>query len=464
MIADIADVMKPEMDRLVGNTLIPSYGKLPVQNKKFNQLIQYLEKKNKDLQVPNPTEKQKALQNTINTQLNLARLKILAEEYKRSDKSESTLSKILEYAAFRNWCGAGTNIYQNIKKDLDNPSNMYKIDTICRDHDMRYTKAKTQEDLNKADDIMMEEIMKKYILNFDKNFITGNYERDYSTWTSSFTSLYNQVVSLLEASFAVGLIKETALTALSTANQAVRLPFRVANYLHEAYRNAYPNLPAEVPRHWRRSIIDMNRELAQQSFNAVARTTSKFLKQGTKLLVSSAFRDKVYATIALFGISIKKSIEEFFPITLINPVEHDVSDEQLEEIIKVFELLQNEYLMDSGFEPIKIGNEWQNEQIEIPPIEQLQKEITEIVVMNKEYVEKRYEIAEAEETDETDELTMTYLNELDTIRNDFETDESAVDELTMTYLNELDTIRDEFGTMEENIEENIDENIEEIIE
>ena len=78
---DLQDIiMKPERDRLVGTKLIPSYGKLPVHNKKFNQLIQYLEKKNKDLQVPNPTEKQKALQKTIETQLNMERLRILADE------------------------------------------------------------------------------------------------------------------------------------------------------------------------------------------------------------------------------------------------------------------------------------------------------------------------------------------------------------------------------------------------
>jgi hypothetical protein len=442
------------MDRLVGTTLIPSYGKLPVHNKKFNQLIQYLEKKNKDLQVPNPTKKQKGLQDTINTQLNLERLKILADEYSKSDKSESAFSKILSYAAFRNWCGAGTNIYENIRQDFDNPSKMFKIDTICRDHDIRYTKAKTPEDLAKADDIMMEEIMKKYILNFDKNFITGNYERDYSTWSSSFTSLYNQVVSMFEGAVAVDLIRRTGETFLNTAVEGVKLPFKIASYISKEYnRPSYRQL--KLPYRY------FERKIGSSLKNVV--------KQSTILTMSTVFRDKVYATIALFGIGLKKAIEEFFPINIISPVEHEVTDEQLNEIIRVFEILQNEYLTDSDMQPIKIGNQWENEEIQIPPIEELKKEITDIVVMNKQYVEKRYELAEQPQIVETisQEPQSDFLNEIDdelqTMINELEGLEDT------TYLNEIDneleTIMNELNTNEPvlntqdvlNEEENIEE-------
>ena len=420
---DLQDIiMKPERDRLVGTTLIPSYGKLPVHNKKFNQLIQYLEKKNKELQVPNPTEKQKALQKTIETQLNMERLRILVDEYERSDKSESAFSKILAFAAFRNWCGAGTNIYENIRKDLDNPSSMFKIDTICRDHDMRYTTAKTPEDLTKADDIMMEEIMKKYILNFDKNFITGDYERDYSTWSSSFNSLYNQVISLFEASIAINLIYKTSETFLNTAIEGAKLPFKIGRYIYKEYnRPSYRQLKLPF-KHFTRNV---------------GSSLKNVVKQATILSMGTVFRDKVYATIALFGIAIKKSIEEFFPINLISPVEHEVTDEQLDEIIKVFELLQNEYLMDSDMQPIKINDEWENEEIQIPPVDQLQKEIEEIVVMNKQYVEKRYEIAQQE----TIELK-TINDELQELIDEMPEDEGFLTEIN----NELDELLKELNT------------------
>ena len=442
---EIETIKKAEMDRLVGTTLIPSYGKIPVHNKKFNQLIQYLEKKNKDLQVPNPTKKQKGLQDTINTQLNLERLKILADEYAKSDKSESAFSKMLALVAFRNWCGAGTNIYENIRQDLDNPSKMFAIDRICRDHDIRYTTGKTPEDLSKADDIMMEEIMKKYILNFDKNFITGDYERDYSTWSSSFTSLYNQVISMFEGAVAVNLIKKTGETFLNTAVEGVKLPFKIASYISKEYnRPSYRQL--KLPYRY------FERKIGSSLKNVV--------KQSTILTMSTVFRDKVFATIALFGIGLKKAIEEFFPVNIISPVENKVTDEQLNEIIRVFEILQNEYLTDSDGSqtslsraPIKIGNEWQNEEIQIPPIEELKKEITDIVVMNKQYIEKRYELSEQPVVEtisqETEETTDDTLNEIDTIMKNLNIVQSEepriIQQNDYDMLNEIDNIMKELN-------------------
>ena len=458
---EIETIKKAEMDRLVGTTLIPSYGKMPVHNKKFNQLIQYLEKKNKDLQVPNPTKKQKGLQDTINTQLNLERLKILADEYASADKTESAFSKILSYAAFRNWCGSGTLIYENIRRDLDNPSKMFKIDTICRDHDIRYTKAKTPEDLAKADDIMMEEITKKYILNFDNNFITGNYERDFSTWSSSFNTLYNQMVSMFEGVVAVDLIKRTGETFLNTVVEGVKLPFKIGSYISKEYnRPSYRQL--KLPYRY------FERKIGSSLKNVV--------KQATILTMSSVFRDKVYATIAFAGIALKRTIETFFPVNIISPVEHEVTDEQLNEIIRVFEILQNEYLTDSDIEPIKIGDEWQIEEIQIPPIEELKKEITDIVVMNKQYVEKRYELAEQpvvetinQEQPKTKDFDVFLSNIDDYLQlmiKQLETPDDFLNEIDtklQTLMNELDIEEHVLNTQdvltdEENIEE---ENIEE---
>jgi len=199
-------VSKAEKDRLVGTTLIPSYGKLPVKNENFNKLIQYLEKLNKQLQVPNPSKKQKGLQDAIETQLNLERLKILDDHLLRTENISPYGDNLLAILSFRNWCGMGTPIYTNIKNDLDNPSKMFKIDRICRDHDIRYTKAKTTDDLKEADNIMMAEILEEYVINFKKNFITGNYDTDFSTWSSTFTTLYNQALSFVEAGATIGLM------------------------------------------------------------------------------------------------------------------------------------------------------------------------------------------------------------------------------------------------------------------
>jgi len=68
----------------------------------------------------------------------------------------------------------------------------------------------------------------------------------------------------------------------------------------------------------------------------------------------------------------------------------------LDEIIRVFELLQNEYLIDSDLEPVKVGNEWTKEELIFPSIETLEKELTEIFIMNKTYIDKRLEVVENE--------------------------------------------------------------------
>jgi hypothetical protein len=314
---------------------------------------------------------------------------------------------------------------------------------------------------------MMEEIMKKYILNFDNNFITGNYERDYSTWSSSFTSLYNQVISMFEAGVAVNLIKKTGETFLNTAVEGVKLPFKIASYISKEYnRPSYRQL--KLPYRY------FERKIGSSLKNVV--------KQSTILTMSTVFRDKVYATIALFGIGLKKAIEEFFPVNIISPVEHEVTDEQLNEIIRVFELLQNEYLMDSDIEPrsdgsqtslsrapIKVGNEWQNEEIQIPPIEELEKELTDIVVMNKQYIEKRYELAEQPvvETISQEQSEPEFLNEIDdelqTMIKELEGLEDTtylneIDNELETIMNELDISQTVLNTQDVlNEEENIEE-------
>jgi len=63
----------------------------------------------------------------------------------------------------------------------------------------------------------------------------------------------------------------------------------------------------------------------------------------------------------------------------------------------VFELLQNEYLMDSDLQPITVGDSWKAEQIEIPPVEVLRNDVQEVVEQNQQYNEVKTEIIQQEE-------------------------------------------------------------------
>jgi len=388
-------VSKAEKDRLVGTTLIPSYGKLPVKNENFNKLIQYLEKLNKQLQVPNPSKKQKGLQDAIETQLNIERLKILDDHLLKSEYI-SIGDTMLAALAFRNWCGIGTPIYTNIQKDLDNPSKMFKIDRICRDHDIRYTKAQTQEDLKEADWIMMKEILDKYVISFKNNFITGDYDADFSTWSSSFKTLWNGALSFVEAGATLGLMR----TGLKTIGEVVSESNKIIpdikkyaklKYFHYKKRN-------EVVSPWLQEYLKKFQPALEKQVlkSGIGSSGSSLIKDAGKLLMTTIIRDKLAAMVALGGIGLKTAFEYFFNYDIVEPWQHEVSDKQLDEIIRVFELLQNEYLTDSDLEPVKVGNEWTKEELIFPSIPDLEKELTEIFIINKTYIEKRFEVVENE--------------------------------------------------------------------
>ena len=252
------------------------------------------------------------------------------------------------------------------------------------------------------------------------------------------------MVSMFEGAIAVDLIKKTSETFLNTVVEGVKLPFKIGSYVKEQYNKPSYKPAAEAIR---QASSEFNKMMRQFEFKQkVGLSLKNVVKQATILTMSSVFRDKVYATIAFAGIALKRTIEAFFPVNIISPVEHDVTDEQLNEIIRVFEILQNEYLMDSDIEPIKIGDEWLSEEIQIPPIEELEKEITDIVVMNKEYVEKRYELAEQPQIIETISQETDFLNEIDneleTMIKDLETPDDFLNEID----NELETIMNEMNT------------------
>jgi len=393
-------VSKAEKDRLVGTTLIPSYGKLPVKNENFNKLIQYLEKLNKQLQVPNPSKKQKGLQDAIETQLNIERLKILDDHLLKSEYI-SIGDNILAALAFRNWCGIGTPIYTNIQKDIDNPSKMFKIDRICRDHDIRYTKAQTQEDLKEADWIMMKQILEEYVISFKNNFITGDYDVDFSTWSSSFKTLWNGVLSFVEAGATLGLMGAGVKTLGEVVSESNKIIPDISRYAKLKYNTLryFGRRPDVTDPFVRRQIENLRPQLNTKASILGGRVGSSglsILKDAGKLLMTTIIRDKLAAMVALGGIGLKTAFEYFFNYDIVEPWQHEVSDKQLDEIIRVFELLQNEYLIDSDLEPVKVGNEWTKEELIFPSIETLEKELTEIFIMNKTYINKRLEVVENE--------------------------------------------------------------------
>jgi len=439
MIADFPEVSKAEM----------RYGTFPVHNKKFNQLIQYLEKVNKQLQVPNPTKKQIGLQDAINSQLNMERLKILTDEMKKK-KDPSIIDKALVALRFRDFCGKDTQLFQNIYKDLDDPDKMFEIDRICLMHDINYSKAKTKEDLIEADNIMLAEIRKKYIINFEENFVTGNYDMDFSNWSSSLKTFGNSALSLLQGVFNVGVAGIGA------------LPLVVSSMALDKIKTIYDEFKQRrTPRNYLPRLED--------SLPYISRVGSvkKMLLLTNILGGATALRDHFLAIGSMFAITLKKGVETFLGVDIVELGKHEVSEEQLGEIVRVFELLQNEYLTDSDLQPIKIGNQWENEEIEMPTIKQLNEEIGEIIKTNQTYFEKvitlpieTIETIEEEEEQPVDEEIYTnpyFANHMELLSEQRE----RLNELLSMLTDELFNQPTDENSLEENIDENIDVKIEE---
>jgi hypothetical protein len=402
---------KPERDRILGTSFIPSYGKFPVHNVKFNKLVQYLEKLNNDLQIPNPSEYQKAIQDTIKMKLNLSRLKIL-NDYALKEKEAGAGSDLLSALSFRNWCGLGSPIYENIKNDLDDPNRMFQIDRICRDHDIAYTKSKTQEEMNEADNKMMKEIFNEYVVNFNKNFLTGDYKNDFTTWTSSFKTVSNYLMSLIETGYVGYVLKNTGKTAYNILKApyeyitaASPLPIPAGTYTQRPPSTVSERMKKMINRQIQDPTFFTNKIQQIRASNVLKGIKSNALSLGITFVATNIVKDRLLALGSLAMIGLKKGVESLTNYRFADLTKHDVSDEDLENMKQVFERLLNQYLKESNLKPIKIGDEWTKDEIEIPPIETLSSEIDTIVEQNKTYNETKTEIIDAI-VDSIDELIL----------------------------------------------------------
>ena len=415
LIRDKYDIVaKAEKDRIVGTSFIPSYGRFPVHNERYNKLVQYLEKVNKQLQVENPTQDQKNLQDMIEQQINLSRLKILNDQY-LNEKGEKSLLH------FRDWCGKGSYLYENIKNDLDDPNKMYAIDAICRDHDVAFTKSTTFEEQQAADFKMIKEIFTKYVLNLNRNFITGNYELDFTDWTTSSKTVINYLLSGVETYYTYHILKDIP----KSIYEFLKLPYQyISSYLetnrHEDYFKDLLSEVAEDPgtRMFYNKFVEHPKLLRPYQLNTIKMKGKELASDLVlKYFGTTLIQDKIYALSAMAGIMFKVGLETFLSGALfktneepLNPsfkmvdfTKHEVSEEDLKNLIDVFETLQNEYLKESNLEPVKIGSEWMSETIKYPTIETLNNDIIDAIKLNETYREA-IALTSSQDKEETQQL------------------------------------------------------------
>jgi len=399
LLKDIYDTVKKiEQDRIVDTSFIKSYGKIPVNNKKYEKLISYLEKVNKQLQIKNPSQSQIGYQKMIEQQFNLSRLKILNDNLLNTKDNKyyiNNINSIISILSFRNWCGLGTPIYKNIEKDLDDPAKMFQIDNICKNHDIAYLKSKTQKDIEKADTDMLYDVFEKYIFNHKKNFRSGNYETDFTNWSSSFNTVLNYFWSLIESAFSAAIIFESVKELGKTTKQIIQTIPKLPGDLYQYYQGIsnqerLRNMGVNY------KVLSHNgdyRKYGRIYYNKGFATTIKdsFYKIST-ILISTVITDKFLALITLGFMGIKVGLENF-GIVFTVPTEHEVSDQDLNDIISNFELLQNLYLEKSNIKPIKINNKWENynDNDELTMTD-LMGQIDEIIKLNFDFNKTKVEL------------------------------------------------------------------------
>lgn len=427
-------IKKPETNRIVRNTVIPSYGKFEVHNTKFNKLISYITENSKkyNQKISNPTTSQKALSNILNQQLELYRLKVLYDNYVRisneNDKKSALSELLLYFSGFRNFCGPGTDIYKQIKNDFDNPSEMFNIDKICVLHDILFTHAKTFEDQQRADEIFISQVIEKYIFNPDKSMF-GKNPRSYETNEEKIQTILGYMMSGIESFVSASVIysgfkiisgagkslyqaisnpittMEAAARVGDTAIGSISMIGSTINYLMKR-PNKYVPPQIRAPHKYALAAIS---NIGMNIFD-----TMKFLYQSInpeiyKFITTAGFttliKDKILAVGALVGILSKYSFEniimkvaspelkEYFEKNgiMISIVSDEVSEDDLTNLIKLYEAIQNEILKESNLDPIKpiVEADYMNINLESNP-EVLINDFKNIVMMQSDNINTKF--------------------------------------------------------------------------
>jgi hypothetical protein len=87
---------------------------------------------------------------------------VIFKHFEKADDNDFTLANM---AGVGKWCGSGTNVWMNLERERpEDLVNSYKIDRICRQHDINYLNAKGREDIHKADVEMLLSILDTFVL------------------------------------------------------------------------------------------------------------------------------------------------------------------------------------------------------------------------------------------------------------------------------------------------------------
>jgi hypothetical protein len=300
------------------------------------------------------------------------RLAVLAKDFaKVENREESYTEAALNYAGFRAWCGRGTKLMANVAADQDF-ANSYAIDMICKNHDFNTFRAKTQQDILEADIQMLKEVQDNYLIN---NLFGTKQKMDAAS------GIINHIIkSVFSFDTAMNIMKVGQLKGL--VEDIVKTPAQYRQTKQASEEMQYYKQQSEqginLPR-YRRHIREQA-EIKNQEYEQV-KSKAKWLGLGIgqKALFTSIFKDTLLAGLATGGILLKMvyenilrpDIKEMIGLdigTLTAPVITEYNPEDIADLVKQFQDIQNERLEKAGYEPIDIINMTPETPIQQTPI------------------------------------------------------------------------------------------------
>jgi hypothetical protein len=284
----------------------------------------------------------------------------------------------ISLASIGDWCGAGTPVYSNLMGETpEGLANSYKIDLICRQHDINYLHAKGREDVHKADIEMLLSLLDTFVLRGTKQVV-------YDVYSGNIEQFKNYIFSSL--------------------NKLVEKPEQfMEDVVGGAYSGAYNVMTSA-------KALDLITGGKYSLLN---------LSMGYNLI-----RERVLGMVAFGGIGMKL----LYDLALGKNIYMDENGEytnsvygwektrfKLEDvdyIVKDIEALENQRLDEAGFDSINFNELLAFDDNELKEVLTYEEEVEDVSEYEEEYVSESDEEYDTDLIDIIDPREQDYINEL----------------------------------------------------
>lgn len=363
--------IKADIDEYIMKT--PELAKYNIINKEYSDLINKLTMINSKINSITDTPAGNTMIDAL-----LSELKFTVV-YKYLEKAEEdTIFSPAHLFHIGSFCGMGTDILKGIKNT--DPENQYKMDKICRTHDLAYLNSKSRYDIHRADLNMLGDILDQFTIKGVKQGI-------------------------------INLMHAETLPVEDFTNYIIV-------QLSEVIRNPFKTITTELAgKGVLSNIVGFKRAIKYFSLNPEVSTSGlatdmMFVRE--RILAIMAFG--AIGSKLLYDISIGRQTDT---VAGYEDTKFDINE--IEYILKEIEAIQNDRLASAGYDSINIAD------ILSRPIEDIELEEAEIDESIDPVVEEAKSILDSL-TEEDEQYISNLLNEYEVGENEIDDTNDIMDE------------------------------------